>query len=303
MPPNICVSSSTYQRQVNSVVRVGKLLRHATSSAQVSIPPESPKFIDIPQPPQQQARITRPIKGVLPAPRQLFSRKNVDKTSAEYLAATTQEPTITENVKPIDASTAGYVTWKARSAERRRQNLREGLIELHHRKQVMDQRRRARSAFKRAESERAVRQPIREDEQLTSPTISELMTPACLANVPDPNQQRRIARMRKNVENKEKWKIDERRNALHSLYMNARDFIVTEAALNARVDEVFDEEWFKVNEGRSIWDREKGQDTVRELLRDATRNGTKAGVNDAGYTSTTMKRVRRIGEELTGGKI
>ena len=305
MPPRIRVGSFACHCQVLQRVRCGpKNLRQATSSAQVSIPPESPHFIDLPQAPQQQARARRLIKGVLPVPRQLFPRSGVDKTSSLYLANTTQEPTAPKNVKSIDASAADYVAWKARSAATRRQNLREGLVELHHRKTVMDRRRRARSAFKRAESERAVSQPMREDERLTISSINPMMTPDCLANIPDPNFKERIARKRKHVEDKERRKIEERRNALHSLYMNARDFIVTEAALNSKVDEVFDEEWFKTNEGRSIWDKEKHpQDTIRSLLRDANRSGAKAGLHNAGYTSITMNRVRRIGEELTGGKI
>ena len=302
MPPKIGVNAFICPYQVlQRVCFSQKNIRQAT---QASIPPESPKFIDIPQPPQRQARARRPIKGVLPVPRQIFPRGSVDKTSAEYLAATTQEPTTPKNMKLVDASTADYVAWKARFAENRRQNLREGLVELQHRKDIIDRRRRARSARKRAESERAVSQPMREDERLTSPSITRLLAPSCLSNVPDPNFKQRIARKRKNVKNKERRRIDERRNALHSLYMNAGDFIVTEAALNSKVDEVFDEEWFKINEGRSVWDKERDPpNTVRELLKDANLKGTKAGVFGAGYTTTTMDRVRRIGEELTGGKI
>lgn len=254
-------------------------------------------------PPQGQARGKIPIKGVLPVSRQVFPRGSADKTSPDYLAPMTLEPTSKKDMTAVDPSAKDYVEWKARSAAVRRRNLREGLVELQHRKQKIDRRLAARSAFKQAENYRALHQPEREDERLTNPTITQTLTPGYLANIPDPNREKRIAQKKARVESKETREREERRNALHSLYMNARDFIVTEAALDSKVDEVFDDEWFRINPGRSIWDLEDIPDTVQSMLNEANRKGLRAVQHNAGYAHITRERVQRIAEELTGGKM
>ena len=215
----------------------------------------------------------------------------------------TLEPTSKKDMTSIDPSTKDYVEWKARSAAARRRNLREGLVELQHRKQRIDRQLAARSAFKQAENYRALHQPEREDERLTNPSITRTLTKGYLANIPDPNRWPRILRKKAKVKSKETRDMEERRNALHSLYMNAREFIVTEAALNAKIDEVFDDEWFKNYPGRSIWDRENIPHTVQSLLNEANRSGIKAVQHNAGYAHITRQRVQRIAEELTGGKM
>ena len=242
------------------------------------------------------------MKGVLPVPRKLFPEGSPDKTSPEYLAAVTPEPSVKKNLSSADPSTVKYVEWRARSAATRRKNLREGLVELQYRKEKIDRHVAAKSAFKRAEYDRAVHKPEREDERLTNPSITQLMTPGYFANLPDPDRKELIAGKREKVRRKDMADREERRNALHSLYMNARSFIVTESALNSKVDEVFDDEWFKSYPGRSIWDKEEFPDTVQTMLHVANRNGSKA-VQNAGYAYITRERVQRIAEELTGGKM
>ncbi|KAL9118964.1 MAG: hypothetical protein Q9187_004484 [Circinaria calcarea] len=303
LTPSTCFSSRQALRKSSLVWSLSRNASSSTPTSTYQIPPESPKFIEIPMAPQRQARVNIPVKGVLPVPRQIFPRGSADKTSPPYLAAVTLEPTSKKDMTSIDPSTKDYIEWKARSAAVRRRNLREGLVELQHRKQRIDRRLAASSAFKQAENYRALHQSEREDERFTNPSITHKLTPGYLANIPDPDRKKRIAKKKAKVKSKETREMEERRSALHSLYMNARDFIVTEAALNTKIDEVFDEEWFKNNPGRSIWDRENLPHTVQSLLHEANRSGYKAVQHNAGYAKITRERVQRIAEELTGGKM
>ena len=265
--------------------------------------PESPKFIEVPRTLQPQAPAKPRIKGTLPVPREIFPPGSRDKTSSEYLAAVTPESTGKKDLSFKDPSTVEYVTWKARQAANRRRNLREGLVELQHRKRRSDRQLAARSAYRRAEHERLIRQPERDDERLTNPTIIQALQPSKSGILPDPNHEARIAEMRARVLAKEAEKVEQRRNGLHSLYMNARGFITTEAQLNAEVDRVFDDldQWSTdAAQGHNVWNQGPPE-TVQQMLSRSNSTGKNALDYNQGYD--TLRRERRIAEELTGGKM
>ena len=161
----------------------------------------------------------------------------------------------------------------------------------------------ARSLFKQAEHERRIHEPEREDERLTNPSIIQALKRGSTNHLPDPEREARVAKMKARFEAKEAVKAEERRNALHSLYMNARDFIVTEEALNAKVDEVFDHEWFRNYPEHSIWDKEGFPDTVQSMLSESSSGKRGNAQTTSGYIQLTKDRVQRIAEELTGGKM
>ncbi|MCJ1286019.1 hypothetical protein MMC26_005361 [Xylographa opegraphella] len=287
---------------VGSFQRSHTLIRHAsTASATVKIPPESPKFIDIPRAPQEYAYKKPHYKGVLPTPRQIFRPGKTDKWTSEYIAAVTPEPSIVKtHTSPKDKALA---EWRSRQAANRRQNLRDGLRQLHQRKVRSDRRMTARSEYKQAEHERRIHEPEREDERLTNPSIIQALKHKSSNRLQDPDREARVAKMKARFEAKEAAKVEERRNALHSLYMNARDFIVTEDALNAKVDEVFDHEWFRNYPDHSIWDKEGFPDTVQSMLSESTSSKRGNAQSTSGYIELTKRRVQRIAEELTGGKM
>ncbi|MCJ1414763.1 hypothetical protein MMC32_001091 [Xylographa parallela] len=293
---------SCSQRVVGSFQRSQILIRHAsTASITVKIPPESPKFIDIPRAPQEYAYRKPHHKGVLPSPRQIFRPGKTDKSTAEYIAAVTPEPSTTKTYSsPKDKA---LTDWRSRQAANRRQNLREGLMQLHQRKVRSDRRMTARSAFKQAEHERRIHEPEREDERLTNPSIIQALKRDSANHLPDPDREARVTKMKARFEAKESAKAEERRNALHSLYMNARDFIVTEEALNAKVDEVFDHKWFRNYPEHSIWDKEGFPDTVQSMLSESNSSKRGNAQSTSGYIQLTKRRVQRIAEELTGGKM
>lgn len=200
---------------------------------------------------------------------------------------------------PNDPSTKAYVEWKDQASAIRKKNLREGLVELRKRKTRIDKRIVARTAEKQAQYEQAVHRPEREDERLTAPTVTSNTMPAVLAHIPDPNREERLALKKERVAAREQEKREERRNALHSLYMNARSFIVTEEELNAEVDRVFDNPTLM---GRSMWDT-GFPDSIKGLLSTANKNSNNALIHASGHVPVTKERVKRIAEELTGGKM
>ena len=246
------------------------------------------------------------VKGVLPVPRKIFRPGDPDKTSPEYLAAVTPEPVPSKKNSTPDEAHAGFITWKAQQAASRRRNLRESLVELRHRKEKIDRNVAARSAKKMAMHERLIAAPERDDERFTSPSILHSMSPSSRGRLPDPDREARIAAKKANLAALEAAKQEERRNALHTLYMNAGNFIVTEEHLNKVIDEVFDDNTQFANDsknGLNIWNT-GFPETVQEILDQANRtSGGKAVERNQGYALVTKERMKRIGEELTGGKI
>ena len=99
---------------------------------------------------------------------------------------------------------------------------------------------------------------------------------------------------------------ENRRNALHTLYVNAGDFITTGKHLDGVIDRAFDDKsQFRSDrsEGENIWNLGYPE-TVQELLGKVNKSGRQTAMDSAeGNTIVTRERMRKIGEELTGGKM
>ena len=286
-------------------------LRHASTSTTEStpqpdrslIPPEHPSFIHIAKPTQTQHIPQKSMKGVLPVPRKIFKKSDdMDKTSSEYLAYTTPEPFPRTKEPPPTAEGRDILAYKAANATLRRKNLREGLRSLKHRKDRTEARYRKIGSERTALHNAAVSAPERDDEYLSRATV--------MAHMLDPNVWRtqkeidlpeRKARYAARVAAKE----DEKRNALHTLYMNAGEFIVTEEHMEKKVKEVFDEDkFYKKNPDMGIWDKSQVPEGVSDLLameRGNYGSATEQATNQA--TELTAERLKRIAEEFTGGKM
>lgn len=272
-----------------------------------AIGPESPKFIQIFQPPQQHALIVPVIRGTLPPPRDIFaSRGGKDKTTRKYL-----QETIPESTKTTQFARDEQAAWKRRMAETRRRSLREGL-------QALNERRGNRAALlKRRSEEKMHRRDAvvygapRRDEVLTSSTVKEAMRWFQHGPLPDPDREARIAAKVARVQAQEAQREAARRDALHSLYMHARSFITTEAQLDAKINELFVEFPFegpatkgKVEKHNNIWDAKSAPPTVEDFLSaDGKGWGYTGFESQRKFLASTGKRVQRIAEELTGGKM
>ncbi|KAL9611474.1 MAG: hypothetical protein Q9167_003872 [Letrouitia subvulpina] len=287
------------------------LLRPQCRSFKVStvflsqIPPESPEFIYIPQSAQPDAVYRWPIKGVLPKHRKIFP-KNSDKTSVEYLTAVTPEPVKkSSSRRPSNPSVAARVDFKTRLAADRRRNLRESLVELQQRKALSEKRMNIQSRGKEAHRKALLSAPLPPDEQHTQPSTLSSSLPH-RGSLPDPDRAARLEQKRRNVEAHLARKREARRDDLHVLYTNAQNFIVTEEALSKEVDRVFDNlEQFRVEmtPGLNIWNR-GFPPTVKEMLqRSSIGEGNTAVERESGHEALTSERVKRVGEELTGGRM
>ena len=268
----------------------------------VEIPPESPKYIYIPQPPQRQAKYSPSQKGVLPKPRKIFDSKRVNKASDKYLAAVAPEPTTQRLTEHLPSEQKDYIDYKSRQSSLRRQNLKEGLTSLRDRKTRIDSKVAAISARKQSDYQRRVAAPEREDDRLTRPSVLDALRPGKLSIQPDPNLPAILGKKKQNNEAVMKAKKDERKYAFHTLYMNAKDFIVTENDLDKKIREEFDKEFYKKNPGRGIWDEQGIPETTKWMTSEEMIGASVIERNKA-QMETSRDRVQRIAEELTGGKM
>ncbi|KAI9681740.1 MAG: hypothetical protein M1829_000485 [Trizodia sp. TS-e1964] len=275
--------------------------KFAVSLCVRNISPESPEFIDIPEPPQQQYPPRPRIKGVLPVPRNIFPSRAANKTSPEYLASVTREPAQSDVTLPNDAR----ASWKRRMAHSRRTNLREGLTELYHRKQKVDRYLAVRGAQRRADRGLLLKLPQREDDRLTAPSVPAAMKKLQAGALLDPNRAHRIEVGAARVLKQQQKKAAERQAALHSLYMRARDFITTEEQLNAVIEKLFvpqPREFSGDTEGATIWNSGR-PDSISSLLGHLKRNSRRAISFNKVQGRSSQARLKKIAEELTGGEM
>lgn len=274
-------------------------VRSFSSSTCRRVGPESPNFVDVPQTIQPDLRVKPRVKGTLPVPRELFPARRVDKPSEEYIAAATPLPSKDIKIDPNDPH-AEYKDWKRRMADMRRQNLREGLLELHSRKQRTDKLMAYRSIQRQRRREQVLRQPERDAERLTRPSIVQEMLPKRTPVLPDPDREERLAQARAKLESKKVRDELERQDSLQTLYMNARTFITTEAQLAAEIEKVFpdgeNEAWRSDHQqGENIWNLGVPP-TVQNIVNDSKKS-------EAARWDLIQGRVKKLGEQITGGKI
>lgn len=273
--------------------------RGFTSSSFLRVGPESPNYVEIPQSLQPDLGPKRRVKGTLPVPRELFPARRADKPSEEYLAAATTPPSKRGDIDTSDPH-AEHIFRKREMAEMRRRNLRQGLVELHRRKQATEKAMEKRSREKGARQQQLMSQPEREDERLTRPSVPQAMIPKKTPVLPDPDRKERLEASRKRLEAIQAKKETRRRDSLHTLYMNARTFITTEEQLAAEIDRVFPEgnnaEWRSDEHGGgNIWNR-GAPPAVQSLVNDVKKG-------ESVRWDVIQGRLKKLGEEITGGKM
>ncbi|PBP23646.1 hypothetical protein BUE80_DR005293 [Diplocarpon rosae] len=296
MPPSLSRTSLSSLSRCSTVSI--PVRSFSTTKTVAAIGPENPRFIEIPIPPQQQIRPKLDIKGTLPSPRNIFPSRAGSKISPEYLAAVTPEPTVKS--EPANE----FVAWKRRMAASRRTNLRAGLLELHNRKETLDARLARQSRRKSKSREKALHAPQREDERLTNPTITKMTRTLQSGAVPDPDREKRLAEKVARVQARAIAKQEERQNALHTLYMNARNFITTEQQLDATIESIFvpdPHEEHRMDD--SIWNVVGTPITVKDMLASINKTEKSAVLFHASPAARTGERMKKIAEEMTGGKM
>jgi hypothetical protein len=273
----------------------------STTTAQLYIPPESPAYIDVPRPFQPVQDIKPRAKGILPLPRELFPRRRPDKPGKQYLENVTRDP-LPQNVVPEDQLTeAGR--YKRRMAELRKMHLRSGLTELHARKTEIDTAIAARSAAHHAQRARLIAQAEREDNRLTNVSIPSSMQPQPI-HVLSPEEEleiynARVATHQMKLAAKHEYRLDK----LHTLYMNARDFITTKEQLTEAIEKTF-------TSNKSIWDKEGVPDSIATMVQrgqDRTAESGRGGLMMPGDVAERsfrdQQRMKKVAEKLSGGKL
>ncbi|RVX68859.1 hypothetical protein B0A52_07514 [Exophiala mesophila] len=281
----------------------------STTSSRSYIPPESPHYVDIPEPYQSITERRPHLKGILPVPREIFPRNRPDKPGRQYLANVTRDP-LEKNKIPLNEQTEGQ-KYKLRMAELRKSHLREGLTQLYQRKKSSEGKILRRVIYKQAEHARLIAQPEREDERLTKASLPSAMRPQKLQQISEEEEAAIFRARKERHEALLQAKVDDRKNRLHTLYMNARKFITTKEQLNTALDEAFS------TGSMPIW--ELGMPSgLDDLLRAGDNSALQPDSMDAiaGPDQRSLydkrrrekfdldqTRMRRIAEKLSGGKM
>lgn len=255
-------------------------------------------------------------------PRDVFEgAKGKDRADDEEIAKATAIRS-----RDVKHAIGSREAWKEKMAEARRQNLREGLKSLRYRKTRTESRMRERSLANQASREEALHRPEREDERLTTPSTGLDVQKLLHGGLEDPTREARLAQKARNLELVTSAKRANRMDQLHTLYMNARSFIVTPTQLDAAIDEEFGtadnpRQFGDLQNYSSLHNSETGRwssqvtsmwaygrpASVQDMLDKS--NGKARGVTTAlglaeGQQGKVVEeRVRRIAEKLTGGKM
>lgn len=273
--------------------------RTFSSTTAALVGPENPTYIEVPRTLQPDIPSKTQVKGKLPVPREIFPARRPDKPTEAFIQAATTEPTKKRKSQPSDPHHR-YNEWTSKMAATRRRNLREGIVELHQRKQKTLRAVETRSNTKQAQRNSLLHQKPREDDRLTSSSTIAVMKPIRSSVLPDPDRKQRVEQSRRHVEAQQARKEAERKDSLHTLYMNARNFIITEEQLAAELDKVFpegeNEAWANDQRyGENIWNL--GVPPTLESKFNAPRK------DESAKWDVSQERLKRIAEELTGGKM
>lgn len=288
----------------------------SSTSRTQQVGPEHPRYINVPEPPQQTVPDRKFIKGRLPVPRDVFSGTiGKEKATDEWLEPHTRLPK-----KEVKSQPGSRVEWKHKMSDMRRRNLREGIASLRVRSARVERKMSEQSARNQAEREELLNRPEREDERLTAPSHG--LDLDYLYNIDladhaknDPMREARLQFKAQNVAQQAQKKVEERRDSLHTLYLNARSFIVTPQQLDKAVDEAFGTPENPVTFGdasgmygtgenaASVWAYGR-PDRVQDMLNRANGKGSKNAMESAGgFSGINQARIKRIAETLTGGKM
>jgi hypothetical protein len=185
-------------------------------------------------------------------------------------------------------------------AEMRRRNLREGLGELKERKIKAGKALRARAKASTERRERLVSAPEPDDERLTSPSVPKEILELLESR---PSQRtKNIELGKKKVERQQMREKAHRDDAIHTLYVHAREFIVNEEQLSEAIEKTFGSD-----ENPIVW----GTSAQSPRSRSIWALGMPEGIGGmqrqtsalTPQESVLQNRLRRIAEAFTGGKL
>ncbi|KAJ1324433.1 hypothetical protein MN608_10497 [Microdochium nivale] len=293
---SICVRAQTFSTSANACA--------------ARIPPESPRYINVPNPPQDQSiearRELQQVRGHLPVPRKVFRWKTGDyEPTQDVLDSLAAEPTSERSRQPPRSDKQA---WKRSMASQRRENVRAGVQDLWERKVVSEQTIAESRARKVAQHRRAASAPERVGDRLTRASVDPETLKTAVA--PDPLRFERALASKERSEALEQKRSERRIDAVQELYMNARSFIVTEKELEDLVEKEFAPDYFSSmgmsNSGRpmyNVWDLQGKPKAMADMMSEVSRSTSDLLQSVTQDSTRTLKRQKLVAEQLTGGRI
>lgn len=273
----------------------------------VLIPPESPKFFSLPELPQSDETKQPPVKGRLPVPRQIFTKRahGSHKISPDFVNDTAPLSRAEALGEPPKSDKDA---WKRLMAQSRRAALGQGVTSLWRRKAARDKKQQVKAAANAKRNRDAGFAPDRLDDVFTRGTITQATLETKVVRDPDYVQRQHESAARTAA--LQAARSEARKDAIQRLYVEASQFIVTEADLAARVDAVFSDDYFTSRgKGRgdphaeNWWASMGNPISVKQKL--AELKGNTRGMMEA-YKPKSDKTTRRqkiVAGELTGGAL
>ena len=278
----------------------------STSSAR-ALGPQSPSYIHVPKPLQPTFPAKPVVKGHLPAPRDIFkTRSKHPKESPTFLKRSTRLPKKLKVPGPHSRD-AELRLYNQRLAERRRTALQLGVKELHERKVTLEDEYHTRISEVGALRRKLATAPPRPVDVLTQTSIPRSIHDFLGDALPSSSRSDFTGARRKAYSRRVAKVQAVCKSRLHDLYTNARTFIVDEQQLDEAIEQAFGTEekpmaWNPQGimgprqddtSGLSPWNGpipEGVSDMLQKL-----RGGEGVGL--------AKERVRKLAEELTGGKM
>lgn len=276
------------------------------SRLEVDIPPESPRFINLPELPQSSEDKLPPVKGVLPVPREIFHRRNngshkiqagfVDETAPRSRAEAAGE-----------APKSDRAAWKRALAESRRKALAAGIDRLWARKNAREGRAKQRAESHRQRNLSAANAPEGLDDVFTRGTVTQATLDTRV--IRDPEYKERQLESQARTAALQRERSEARKDAIQRLYVEAGSFIVNEDELAKRVEEIFSEKHFK---GRGLWQGKIAENVwdahgqpipIRHMFAGLKGTSNKAIEKYESAVSFTTQRQKMVSGELTGGAV
>ncbi|KAF2621333.1 hypothetical protein BU25DRAFT_416235 [Macroventuria anomochaeta] len=308
MPPRIPVRApwASCASSASSAPANGLHARQLSSTpAVLALGPQSPNYIEVPKPAQPTFPLAPNVKGHLPIPRDIFSTRSPHpKESDVFLRRSTKDAKDRKAPGPFSRD-ADFRLYKQRLAGARKEALKEGVKELHARKVTSEAQHLHRIQMSGELRTKLAMAPRREVDVLTETSVSKGVRDFLADSLPAAN--RNIEARRRAYERKQAAQQAVRESRLHDLYTNARTFIVSEEQLDQAIEEAFGTDENPIgwdvrgnmglratgHEGLSPWNGPMPEG-VGDMM-NKLRGGEGVGL--------AKERVKKLAEELTGGKM
>lgn len=277
----------------------------------LALGPQSPNYIEVPKPAQPTFPIDPDVKGHLPIPRDITKTRTQHPDVESFLAHTTKDAEKRKVPGPFSRD-ADVRLYKQRLADARKEALREGFQELHARKVTSEAQHLDRIQKSGELRRRLATAPRREVDVLTETSVAKGVRDFLAGDLPAP--EKNIQARRRAYEKRMAAQEAVRQSRLHDLYTNARTFIVSEEQLDQAIEETFGTEenpvgWdMKGLEGRRLSPTQGGVSGYEGLS--PWSGPMPEGVSDkmerlrgGEGVGLAKERIRKLAEELTGGKM